>query len=276
MPFDFVPTHRGLVVSRGGIVATSQPLASSAGLAVLAGGGTFADAAIAASAVLCVVEPWASHLGGDAFAIVFDAARRDTLALNGSGAAPRTATRDAYPDGIPERGLRAATVPGLVSAWAVLHERWGSRPLSDLLRPAIAYARDGFPAGPRWVRVFGAQADLLEKHPSLQALGAAPDVRLGETIHQPDLAWTLEQIAAHEAGRVLPGRRGRANQCPCRASCKRPFLRRRSGGASNARAGAASCGLPRPDRSRPAAAVAGTCAAARVGAGRRFRSGRQG
>ncbi len=94
MAFEPVPTHRGLVMARGGAVAASQPLAVSAGIAVLSRGGTFADAAIATSAVLCVVEPHNSHLGGDAFLIVYDAARRDTLAFNGSGEAPGTATRD--------------------------------------------------------------------------------------------------------------------------------------------------------------------------------------
>ena len=134
MSFEPVETHRGVVVARNGAVAASQPLAVSAGLDALARGGTFADAALAASAVLCVVEPWASHLGGDAFLITFDARTRETLAFNGSGAAPRTATREAYAaNGIPERGLRAATVPGLVSTWFALHERFGSRPVANAL-----------------------------------------------------------------------------------------------------------------------------------------------
>ncbi len=197
MPFEPVETHRGVVVARNGAVAASQPLAVSAGLNVLAGGGTFADAAIAASAVLCVVEPWASHLGGDAFLITFDARTRETLAFNGSGAAPRTATREAYANGIPERGLRAATVPGLVSTWFALHARFGSRPVAELLAPAIGYARDGFAAGPRWVRQFSANADLLASRPELcAALGSDADVQLGDTIRQPALAWTLEQIAS--------------------------------------------------------------------------------
>ncbi len=198
MPFENYGAHRGVVVARRGAVAASQPLAVSAGLAVLEKGGTFADAAIAASAVLCVVEPWNSHLGGDAFLVVYDAARRETVAFNGSGAAPRSATPEAYADGgIPLRGLRAATVPGLVSTWFALHERYGSRPIADLLRPAIGYAADGFPAGPRGVRVFGGSGALFSEQPTLRSLGAGPGVRLGDTIRQPDLAWTLEQIAAH-------------------------------------------------------------------------------
>ena len=184
-------------MARNGAVAASQPLAVSAGVNALARGGTFADAAIAASAVLCVVEPWNSHLGGDAFLITFDARTRETLAFNGSGAAPRMATHEAYAaNGIPERGLRAATVPGLVSTWFALHARFGSRPIAELLAPAIGYARDGFPAGPRWVRQFAVNADLLAARPAVcAALGSGADVRLGDTIRQPDLAWTLEQIA---------------------------------------------------------------------------------
>lgn len=197
MPEPPAAAHRGLVVARGGAIAASQPLAVAAGLAVLARGGTFADAAIAASAVLCVVEPWNSHLGGDAFLVVHDAARRANTAYNASGAAPHGATRDVYPDGIPLHGCRAATVPGLVSAWFALHQRHGRLPVAELLRPAIAYARDGFPAGPRMTVKFSGAADLLAAQESLAALGAGPDVRLGQNVVQPELAWTLEQIALH-------------------------------------------------------------------------------
>src|SRR5579871_5273126 len=115
--------HRGVVVAKNGVVAASQPLAVAAGLRVLQQGGSFADAAIAVSAVLCVTEPYASHLGGDAFIIVYEAKTGKTTALNASGAAPRAATPDRFPDGIPLRGLAAASVPGLVDAWFTLYER---------------------------------------------------------------------------------------------------------------------------------------------------------
>ena len=191
------PTHRGLVVADRGAVASSQPLATAAGVAVLQSGGNFADAAIAMSAVLCVVEPWNSHLGGDAFLIVHDAKTRTNTAFNGSGEAPARATPDAFPDGIPLHGPRSATVPGLVSTWFEFHGRHGSRPIAELLRPAIAYANDGFPAGPRMCVKFAGAAALLAANPSLTALGAGPDVNLGQSIRQPELAWTLEQIATH-------------------------------------------------------------------------------
>lgn len=200
MPVGFpnVVTHRGVVVARHGAVAASQPLAVSAGLAVLERGGTFADAAIAASAVLCVVEPWNSHLGGDAFLVVYDAARRQTVAFNGSGAAPQSATPASFADGIPVRGMRAATVPGLVSTWYALHERYGSIPFDELLAPAIDYAQNGFPAGPRLCRTFAAHAELFAQKPDLPAaLGAGADVRLGDVLRQPDLARTLRLLLTY-------------------------------------------------------------------------------
>jgi gamma-glutamyltranspeptidase/glutathione hydrolase len=185
------------VIARGGGVAASQPLAVSAGLNILARGGSFADAAIASSAVLCVVEPQASHLGGDAFLVVYDAARRNTLAFNGSGAAPHSATPGTYTGGIPLHSLRAATVPGLVSTWCALHERYGTQPLSDLLTPAISYADEGFPAGPRLARVCADSAVLFAARPTLSLLGISPTTRMGDIVRQPDLAATLRRIADH-------------------------------------------------------------------------------
>jgi len=190
-----VRAHRGIVVAEGGVAAASQPLAVATALHFLGRGAGFADAAIAASAVLCVVEPWNSHLGGDAFLIVHDAAMRTNTAFNGSGEAP-AAVASLRPGGIPLRGPRAATVPGLVSTWFALHERHGVLPMAELLQPAIGYAADGFPAGPRMCLKFAGAADLLRDHGTLAALGAGPDVRLGQRVRQPELAATLERVAA--------------------------------------------------------------------------------
>lgn len=193
--------HRGVVVAKNGVVAASQPLAVSAGLAVLQKGGNFADAAIATSAVLCVTEPYASHLGGDAFLVVYESATGETIALNASGAAPRAATPELFPEGIPLRGLIAASIPGLVDSWFTLHARWGTRPMAELLAPAIAYAETGFPAGYRYAQRFADAAHLLEEFPDTAAAlltdGALP--RPGSIVRQSDLAWTLRQIA--EGGR---------------------------------------------------------------------------
>ena len=147
-------THRGIVVAGRAGVAASQPLAVSAALQILARGGSCVDAAITASAVLSVVEPWNSHLGGDAFCIHHHAASRTNMALNGSGEAPHGATDAAFPSGIPLHGYQSATIPGLVSTWFAAHALHGRLPIATLLAPAIAYARDGFPAGPTLLKKF--------------------------------------------------------------------------------------------------------------------------
>jgi gamma-glutamyltranspeptidase/glutathione hydrolase len=195
-----IPTHRGVVVARNGVAAASQPLAVSAGLDILRRGGTFVDAALATSAVLAVTEPYASHLGGDAFVIVYDARTKRVTAFNASGAAPRSAAPETFPNGIPLRGLKAASVPGLVSCWFALHERFGSMPMETLLAPATDYALHGFPAGYRYSSVFQFQAAQPSPDwfpPMARALtGLDTPPRPGGIIRQPDLAWTLQQIAA--------------------------------------------------------------------------------
>ena len=168
---------------------------------MLQNGGNFVDAALATSAVLCVTEPYASQVGGDAFIIVYDAKTGKTTALNASGAAPQAATLEHFKDGIPLRGLSAASVPGLVDAWFTLHGRWGTQPVSELFAPALYYAEEGFPAGFRYARNFAAQEELLRAFASTtQAMlpeGAPPTP--GQIVRQPDLAWTLQQIV--EGGR---------------------------------------------------------------------------
>ncbi len=191
---------RSVVVAEKGIVASSQPLAVSAGLHILRSGGSCVDAAIATSAVLCVVEPWASHLGGDAFVVLYDAERRQTLALNGSGAAPAAGKPERFPGGIPLRGISAATVPGLVDAWARLHALYGKLPFARLLEPAIEYAREGYPISPRKEAIWRNAARSRELRPIISALlHQSQPPRAGECVRCPDLARTLQQIA--EGGR---------------------------------------------------------------------------
>lgn len=165
-------------------------------------GGSCIDAALAMSAMLAVTEPHASHLGGDAFVIVYEATSGKTTALNGSGAAPRAAAAERFAAGIPLRGLAAATVPGLVDVWQTLHDRWGRLPLADTLASAISYAEEGYPVSFRTARVFADHAPLWEEFPdTLRTLtggsDAAQSIPLpGTLLRQSDLAWTLRQIAA--------------------------------------------------------------------------------
>ncbi len=193
--------HRGVVTASQGMAAASQPLAVSAGLQALQNGGSAQDAAIAISAVLCVVEPHASHLGGDAFVIVWDNAQRKATALNGSGAAPMSASPDRFANGIPLRGPAAASVPGLVDVWSELHRQGGRLPFANLLAAACRYAESGYPAGGRTAGAFAFSADLWKEFPeTLQALtGQNTPPAQGEMLRQPELAATLALIA--EQGR---------------------------------------------------------------------------
>ena len=199
-------THRGIVVAGRAGVAASQPLAVSAALQILTRGGSCVDAAIAASAVISVVEPWNSHLGGDAFCIHHHASSRTNMAFNGSGEAPHGATTDAFPGGIPLHGFESATIPGLVSTWFAAHALHGRLPVATLLEPAIAYARDGFPAGKRLVKKVHEHQELLNAHASLDSLGIPTNVSLGDIIRQPELAMTLETIARNGRDGFYGGR----------------------------------------------------------------------
>lgn len=150
---------RPVVYASRGLVATSQPLAASAGLWALERGGTAVDAALTAAVALTVVEPTSNGLGSDAFALVLEDGV--TTGYNGSGAAPLAAdletVRARSPDGrVPERGWVPVTVPGAPAAWSDLHRRFGRLPWDDLFAPARRYARDGFPLSPRtaenWIK----------------------------------------------------------------------------------------------------------------------------
>src|SRR4026208_2515420 len=164
LPFN---SRRSPVFSRTGIVATSQPLATAAGLEVLAKGGTAADAAVAAGAALNVTEPTSTGIGGDMFALYYSADTKRVTALNRSGRAPSALTPDLLKeDGFSTRltTVRAhtVTVPGACAGWFDLIEKHGSLSMPDILAPAIRLAREGFPVAPlaahAWQR--GAQNQL--------------------------------------------------------------------------------------------------------------------
>src|ERR1700722_9954039 len=140
---------RSNVISQQGIVATSQTLASQAGVQILAKGGSAVDAAIAANAVLGVTEPLMTGLGGDLFVIYWDAKTGKLTGLNASGPAPKALSPEFLTrQGIkrmPGDGIHSVTVPGAVDGWYKMHQRYGKLPWKDLFQPAIAYAEQGYP-----------------------------------------------------------------------------------------------------------------------------------
>jgi gamma-glutamyltranspeptidase/glutathione hydrolase len=192
---------RSVVRAMNGMIATSQPLASAAGLRILQQGGNAIDAAIAAAAVLCVVEPMMVSPGGDLFAIVWDARRKEIKALNASGRAPRALSIDELKKrgltSMPVFGIHPVTVPGAVDGWATLAKAYGTMPLAQLLQPAIEYAERGFPV----TEVIGQQwQDGMQhaKNPDFAATflpnGRPPAI--GEIFTNKNLAATLKKIAA--------------------------------------------------------------------------------
>ncbi|WP_183853986.1 gamma-glutamyltransferase family protein [Prosthecomicrobium pneumaticum] len=182
------------------MVATSQPLAAQAGLAMMALGGNAIDAAIAAAMALTVVEPTGCGLGSDAFAILWDGDRLH--GLNASGRAPAGWTPDRFAGlaAMPRRGWGAVTVPGAVSAWIALWRRFGTLPLATIAAPAIRYARDGHALAPLVAARWQHETPTLEDQPGFAEAfmpgGRAPNA--GELFRNPALAASLEAIVASE------------------------------------------------------------------------------
>lgn len=174
-------THRGIVYARNGGAASAQPLVSATAFIILQRGGSFIDAGIAASAVLAVVEPAASGLGGDCFLITHNAKTKENLAFNGSGEAPHKATREEFPTGIPIHGFKAATIPGLVSSWYAAHEKFGKLSMKEILAPAIEYAEKGFPADKRYIFRMHMH---MQKYPNgselFKKMGISTDISIGK------------------------------------------------------------------------------------------------
>ncbi len=195
---------RSTVFSRFGIVAAEQPLAAEAGAAVLARGGTAADAAVAANAVMGVVAPMMDGLGGDLAALVYDPRSGDLVGLDATGWAPAALSigtikaRDG--DRLPARGVDAVTVPGAVEGWAKLLGRFGHNSPAEVLAPAIALADEGFPVSEIFADTWAGPASLgaLRQNPEASRVflpGGRPP-RAGEVFRNPDLARTLRAIAA--------------------------------------------------------------------------------
>lgn len=213
MPPAPFTSRRSPVYGRNGIIATSQPLATAAGLEILAKGGNAADAAVAAGAALNVTEPTSTGIGGDMFALYYSADTGKVTALNGSGAAPSALTLDRLKsegllaESLPPFHPHTVTVPGACAGWCDLIERHGSLSMADILAPAIRLAEEGFPVAPItahfWAR--GAERQLksaLNGH-ELTIDGRAP--KAGEIFRNPGLAKTFKLVAERGAAGFYQG-----------------------------------------------------------------------
>jgi gamma-glutamyltranspeptidase/glutathione hydrolase len=201
---SLVPT-RSEVIATHGMAATSQPLASQVALDILKRGGSAVDAAIAANAVIGLMEPTGNGVGGDLFAIVWDAKSRRLYGLNASGRSPHSLTlaklraelKKLGTTHIPPRGPLPVSVPGAVDGWFELHGKFGRLPMKELLQPAIGYARNGFPVTEVIAEGWALNARVLEQYPNYADTfmpgGRAP--RKGEVFRNPLLADTLARIA---------------------------------------------------------------------------------
>jgi len=199
-------TGRSVVYAGNGGAAASQPLAVSAAISILNQGGSFIDAAISLSAVICVVEPGASHLGGDAFLVTHHAASTTNLAFNGSGEGSHAATPENYKDGIPMHGYKSGTVPGLVSTWFEAHQRYGKLPMATLLEQAIDYAENGFPANTGFVRRIAGHLKLAPDTSLFKDMGVDVNVQVGDLVVQKDLGLSLREIAQGGRAAFYEGR----------------------------------------------------------------------
>jgi gamma-glutamyltranspeptidase / glutathione hydrolase len=192
---------RSEVLASHGMVATSVPLATQIGLDVLKKGGTAVDAAIAANAALGLMEPVSNGVGGDLFAIVWDAKTKKLYGYNGSGRSPKSLSLqyfiDHKIDAIPALGPLPVNVPGAVDGWFALHDRFGKLPIKDDLAPAIRYAREGFPVTELIAYYWKLSVPRLSQFPGFKEQmtvgGRAPEK--GEMWKNPNLANTLQTIA---------------------------------------------------------------------------------
>jgi gamma-glutamyltranspeptidase / glutathione hydrolase len=209
------PSRRNAHYAKNGMVATSQPFAAEAGLEILKKGGNAIDAAIATAACLTVVEPTSNGIGSDAFALVWT--KGELHGLNSSGPAPKSISIEALQKAgyseMPQNGLIPVTVPGAPAAWAELSERFGKLPLTEVLQPAIEYARNGFPITPTlgrlWDEAFDKFKDQLKGEEyadwfrTFAPQGRAP--RIGEVWRSEKHAETLQLIAETKAAAFYHG-----------------------------------------------------------------------
>ena len=193
--------HRPVACGRDGLVASAHPAATLAGLDILRAGGNVVDASIAVNATLAVVQPHMCGLGGDLFVLYFHAPSSELCFLNAAGRSGSRATPEALRqrglDAVPIQGPLAVSVPGAVAGWGALADRFGSRPLAELLKPAVTLASDGFPVSDLLAQTITERAPLIEDpewHRIYAPGGEGP--RTGAVLRQPDLGRSLARLAA--------------------------------------------------------------------------------
>ena len=202
---------RSAVIARRGMAATSQPLATATAIRVLQDGGNAIDAAIAANAVIGVTEPMSCGIGGDLYAIVWDAKTKKLYGLNASGRSPYAATREIFREKglarIPAHGPLSVSVPGCVDGWEQLRTRFGSRSMKELLAPAIDYASSGFPVSEIIAADWKGAAPELAKIPTSAAcfLPGGHALGVGDIFKNPGLARSLTLIAEQGPGAFYRG-----------------------------------------------------------------------
>jgi len=194
-------TSRSEVIAAHGMVASSHPLATQIGLEILKQGGSAVDAAIAVNAALGLMEPTGNGIGGDLFAIVWDAKSKKLYGLNASGPAPKKLSLDYFQKNnlseYPEFGPLPVTVPGAVAGWSELHKKFGKLPIDRLFKPTITYAREGFPVTETIAYYFALNKQRFQDYPNFKEVWMANgDVpKTGEIFKNPALGNTLETLA---------------------------------------------------------------------------------
>ena len=191
---------RSEVIAQHGMAATSQPLATQVAIDILKSGGNAIDAAIAANAVLGLMEPTGCGIGGDLFAIIWDAKSRQLYGLNASGRSPASLSMSFFQENghkkIPALGPLPVSVPGCVDGWFEMHSRFGSLDMATILQPAVDYAREGFPVSELIAFYWQRNAAVLKDYPGFSEIympgGQAP--AKGEIFKNPFLAGTLEKL----------------------------------------------------------------------------------
>jgi gamma-glutamyltranspeptidase/glutathione hydrolase len=202
---------RSMVISRNGIVAAESPLAAQAGVRILERGGNAVDAAIAANAMMGLVLPMMNGIGGDLFAIVYDAKANKIYGLNASGWAPKGLSIDFLRGqglrDMPQHGVHTITVPGAVDGWQKLADKFGRKKLAEDLAAAIRTAQDGYPVTEWSAAYWASEADRLRADEAAAALYLPGDhaPRVGDVFRNADLAWSLQQVADHGRDAMYKG-----------------------------------------------------------------------